>query len=135
MVKKEDLIRYAIYVVVIIAIIWLSRKLIRGVVESIHNAKLLNQYGKEINVSNLTFPTSQYDTFADSLYRAMKGLGTDDGAVRNIFNKMETRDDVLRLIKSFGTKDNETLQEWLDGDGCTSYVNAILNSKSIQFNF
>lgn len=135
MVKKEDLIRYAIYIVVIIAIIWLSRKLIHGVVGAIHNAKLLNQYGKEINVSNLTYPTSQYDTFADSLYRAMKGLGTDDGAVRNIFNKMETRDDVLRLIKSFGSRENETLQEWLEGDGCTDYVNKILQSKSIEFSF
>lgn len=97
---------------------------------------------KDINKNNLSYSQSQYDSFADTLYQAMSGFGTDEDAIIRIFNQMKTKDDVLNLIVSFGSRKSfrfrGTLSEWLADELSTSYIeqiNSILSKKGIGFKF
>lgn len=92
----------------------------------------------EIEVSKLSYPDSDFILMADSLYIAMDGAATDEDAIYRVFNKMQTRADVLQLIKAFGEKEGENLAEWLGGDLSSAEigkVNKILADKNIKYSF
>ena len=82
---------------------------------------------------------SQYILFADTLYTAMKGAGTDEEAVAGVMYKMKNGADVLKLINAFGQKDGYSLTEWIADDFSqedkTFYINNVLAKKGIQFKF
>jgi hypothetical protein len=69
----------------------------------------------------------------------MKGPGTDEDKVAEVFKQMNSRSDVLMLKKEYGVIDGETLDEWIDDDfsasGKEEYINKILRTKSIQYVF
>jgi len=77
-----------------------------------------------------TFSPSQMSTFADSLFSAMDGIGTDSKAVAEVFNKMKNDLDILLLIDAFGVRGDENLTQWLQNDGETKAVNKILATKA-----
>ena len=137
--KKEKIIKVAVIVVVAIVSIWLLwtfGKKLRDIIASKKNAKTLD---KSIDVKELTYDDAQYKSFAETLYNAMKGAGTDEKKIQEVFNQMQTRSDVLKLSSVFGVKDGETLDEWLDGDLSSSekdeYVNKVLEAKAINYVF
>jgi hypothetical protein len=87
----------------------------------------------------LSYLQSQYNSFADTLYTAMNGAGTDETAVAGIMYKMKNDADVLKLIQTFGQREGATLAEWIaddfDQEDKTFYINSILAKKGISFRF
>ncbi|MDR1552543.1 MAG: annexin [Prevotellaceae bacterium] len=83
-----------------------------------------------------SYSDSQYRLFADRLYAAMKGFGTNEEAVYNVFRQMKSRVDVLKLIDAYGVKDGEDLLQWLNGDFWSfSKLNQILRDNNIDYTF
>lgn len=99
---------------------------------------MIEEANKNIDTQQLTLTQDQYNTYATRLYKAMKGLGTDEEAIYAVFEAMQTYSDVQQLVKTYGLKDGETLKEWLYGDLSNSeiqHLNEILSSKSINYQF
>lgn len=127
-------------VVIIVVIVFLikKKKLKNLIVDTQRNQELINEANITINTDDITLTQDQFSTYAAKLYKAMKGWGTNEQAVYNVFEDMDTRSDVQQLIKTFGTKDKMTLKEWLYdefNEGDIEHINAILASKSINFKF
>jgi annexin A7/11 len=57
---------------------------------------------------------------ADALYKAMKGLGTDDKVLSNII-ATRTRDQLLEVRKTFEQKYGKTLVQWIKGETSGHY--------------
>ncbi len=53
---------------------------------------------------NLTISVSDAGIFANTLYGAMLDFGTDEKAIFSIMDKINSKDDMLLVIKSFGMK-------------------------------
>jgi hypothetical protein len=79
----------------------------------------------EAKKNPLSYPLSQYDEWANSLYSAMFRSGTDEEPIYRIMGYMKNNADVLQLIKAFGVRKagwgqsfvgNGTLNEWLSDE-------------------
>jgi hypothetical protein len=84
------------------------------------------------------YSDGQYSIWAQQLFVAMSGLGTDENAIYRVFGYMVNDLDVAKLIRAFGVKDDESLGEWLAGDLDSSEiekVNKILATKNIKYRF
>lgn len=95
------------WVIWAIIIVLVGMYAIRRVIKLIDDLKARqaeNDLATQINPSALTYEVSQYKIFADEIFAAMDGLGTDNATILNVFKKMDTNSDVLQLIKSFGTR-------------------------------
>ena len=102
------------------------------------NQKLVDEANTTIKVEDISITQDQFHTYAQKLYKAMKGAGTDEKAIYEVFEAMNSRSDVQQLIKTFGVKDGENLAEWLYDDlsaGDIEHINAILATKSINYQF
>lgn len=85
-----------------------------------------------------SYTEGQYNQFAQVLYQAMKGVGTDEDAVFRVFGYMKKDIDVAKLIVAFGVKDDDTLGAWLQDDLSSSdmvRINKILSTKGIKYQF
>lgn len=85
-----------------------------------------------------SYTDGQYNQFAQVLYTAMKGVGTDEAAIYRIFLYMKKDIDVAKLIVAFGVKDDQTLGAWLQDDLSSTdmqRVNSILSSRGIKYQF
>ena len=66
-----------------------------------------------------------YDSWADKLYKAMKGIGTDNDMVFAVFNSLKNDADYIKLDQAFGMRDTYTMKEWVHGDLSTTKINTI----------
>lgn len=57
-----------------------------------------------IDSSNLTISVSDAALYANTLYGAMLDFGTDEATILNIIDKIQSKDDMLLVIKTFGMK-------------------------------
>ena len=57
-----------------------------------------------IDRQNLTISASDAALFANTLYGAMLDFGTDEKVIYSTFDKIQTKDDMLLVIKAFGMK-------------------------------
>ncbi len=57
-----------------------------------------------IQKENLSITTSDAALYANTLYGAMLGFGTDEKTIYSTLDKITTKDDMLLVIKSFGMK-------------------------------
>ena len=83
----------------------LVRKLIKGKNPdgtSSREAPSLKDF--KIDTSKLTISPSDAALFANSIYGAMLNFGTDEETIFSVFSKLNTKDDLLLLIKTFGMK-------------------------------
>lgn len=83
------------------------------------------------NADSPTISEKQALTFANQLEVAMKGWGTDNDVIKNVFNQLQTQGDYLLVQKKFGIRDGENLIEWLVDDGALEYSQDILTRKGI----
>jgi predicted PurR-regulated permease PerM len=139
---KVKITAIVIAVVLMIVILVVSYfKLKKGttnLIDVIKNKQLADEADAEINPDNISLTQVQINTLADKLHTAMSGMGTDEDAIFAVFNSLNTRSDLLQLIKTFGYRDGETLQEWLVDDLSTSdisHINSILASRNINYIF
>jgi hypothetical protein len=82
----------------------------------------------------LSYNPNEYVGFANKLYNAMDGWGTDEDAILEVYEKLRNDLDFLELEAAFGSKDGYTLQEWLRGDLSDYYfdkINGMLQSQGV----
>jgi hypothetical protein len=87
---------------------------------------------------NQSYLDSQYSSYADVLFSAMDGLGTDEDAIMRVFSAMKNDLDVAKLITAYGVRKNESLAEWLQNDLSSSDMsdlNKLLSTKGIKYQF
>jgi len=103
-----------------------------------------DQLAKEINTGGLSFELSQYETFAQKIHVAFSEIFVDKQTIYSVFTKLRSKDDVLQLIKTFGTRDlifgidNYTLPGWIGYSFNTSEteeLNSILSRNNIDYQF
>jgi hypothetical protein len=123
----------------------------KGVAEAFRKWQAGRDIVKEKNqlekTQNLSYPISQYQIFAGSLYDAFVGTGTDEARIKSIFSQMKNNLDVLKLVEVYGTKDGGsyfwtpkmTLIEQIPYDmtdaEIETYVNAPLRANRITYQF
>ena len=59
---------------------------------------------EETNEANLSYSPATYERFANQLFEAFRGVGTDEDQVIRIINELKTYDDWLALVKAFGIR-------------------------------
>ena len=97
----------------------------------------MQEVEKQINKKNLTYTDAEYQEMANRVYKAVKGLGSDEKAIETVFGKLRTDDDLSKLIASFGVRDKMTMPEWLYDDLNNSEIgklNDILKRNRIKKN-
>lgn len=92
---------------VVLLFLWLRKKLKRDVTSTI-----------EVNEANLTLPKTNYTLYANQLYTAMNGAGTDEKTIYRVLGQLQSADDWYQLVKAFGTK---KASSWLSGFEGTLY--------------
>lgn len=129
---------FLVIVIVLIVVFWGK---IKNFFEQIVNKSALNnelndhiqETGESLTMSNATF-----NMLANKLYTAMKGPGTDEDTVFSVFGQLSNTADMLKLVAVFGTRDGETLDQWIRGD--LGYfdlqkLNRLLSNKGIAYSF
>lgn len=102
------------------------------------NERLIQGMNEEILSEEITLTQAQFNSCVNKLVSAMSGWGTNEDKVYEVFEEMNTRSDVLQLIKSFGIKNSQNLNEWIHGDLNNSeitHINQILATKNINYQF
>ena len=123
----------------------------KGVAEAFRKWQAGRDIVKEKNqlekTQNLSYPISQYQIFAGSLYDAFVGTGTDETRIKSVFSQMKNNLDVLKLVEVYGTRDGGsyfwtpkmTLIEQIPYDmtdaEIETYVNAPLRANRITYQF
>lgn len=118
--------------VIIIAVKWNNLK---DWVKQRKESKLLD---KEIVSSDVTISDSQITTYANKLHEAMKGAGTNEKAIRAVFEAINSKSDLLSICKKFRELYGENLADWLNDDLSQSdinKINQILSEKGIDYSF
>lgn len=72
-----------------------------------------------------SFAQYTYDSWAEKLYTAMKGAGTDEGMIFSVFKQLKNDVDFIRLDQAFGIRDTYTMRVWLKDDLSSSDIQAI----------
>lgn len=96
-----------------------------------------------------TFGATQYLNFADTLFTAMDGVGTNEESIKRIMSQLKTYDDVLATIKAYGKRKwskwelwdinpkpltlAEALESELSASDIDKYVNTPLNRTGYKF--
>jgi len=100
----------------------------------------------EVAKTGLSYPGSQYLTFANVIETAGFDIGTDEEAIYSTFRKLNNNADYLQLLSAWG-KPNRTIYDWgigYDmtlpqylryemGDDEINKINYILKSKGITY--
>ena len=133
---KTKIFSMVIIVLLIVLLIFGGKKLI-NFFKSMQITEKSELNNLILSGERLTYAESQYKVFADKIYTAMKGLGTDTSAVYTVFNAMNNKADVLKLVTVFGVRDDETLAEWMGGEKflSVSQINKTLSNKGIDYQF
>ncbi len=64
-----------------------------------------------------TFTDNQYKIFANRLFIAMDGFGTDETEMRSVISEMRTARDMWKLDNAFGIRGGESLGSWIANEG------------------
>jgi len=142
--NPKRLIALIVIVVLVSLAVYFFWSKIKIIITSIETKIDLNKDIKE-EIENGNPPSyldMKYKEFANRIYSAMKGAGTDKKTIRDVFEQMQNITDVLKLVQAFGVRDGETLKQWLDGEvhwwkpgDIKKDINSILTKKGIFYKF
>ena len=122
---------------VIIAVALVAYLVYKWIKNSDSNTWLRKQR-KLIDKDDLSYPETDYQNYANRLYAAMKGPGTDEDTIFAVFNAMKSESDIRQLVGVFGLQKDKTLSQWLLSELSTKdlqKVNNILKVKGINYTF
>lgn len=97
----------------------------------------LDEMDDRVDFNNLTYTSDTYQRYADKIQQAI-GWWTNEARIYDVFNDMETNDDVEKLIAAFGRRESGTLSDWLYkglDTGEVNDINKILKTKNIGYKF
>jgi hypothetical protein len=74
----------------------------------------------EVEVSKVTISDALANTYSNQLYNAMKDSGTDEDTIYSVLEKLQKKDDFLKVYNTFGKKSyyvvgEPTISAWLFG--------------------
>lgn len=140
--KKLQIIALVVVVVlIVILVLWIKAKKKKDEDEGEdenNDVNLIEAADNNIQISNLTLTSAQFESLCVKLLAAMKGLGTDEDAIYEAFDVLGSYSDVQFLVKTFGRRSDKTLPEWISSELSTKEVatlNGILLAKSIHYSF
>lgn len=137
--KKYAIIAVCVLVIVIAIIIYKKSKDWKSLIKDKNKEQeLIDMANQNMIGSDITLTQEEFDSLCKRLYRAMKGTGTDEEAIWDVYERMNTRSDVLQLNKTYGTVEGETLKEWLYDDLTSDeimHLNSILSNKGINYRY
>lgn len=113
------IIAIVVLIIIILLIYFITKKKNPNPKEQI---KLASEQAKQLDTKykKASFNQTQFLGFADKLYVAMKGIGTDFDAIEFVFKQLKSDTDIYKLIEAFGVRDGETLAQWLTGELSTN---------------
>ena len=141
---KQQLIKYAIYTLIGILVIVLVIVILKKTSKTFANAMTQKQQeyinSLEIDEGQVGLPTTQINTLVAKLKTAfgMWGAATDEDAVYDVFETINTRSELLKIISVFGVHKDHTLNEWMTKElnrKELEHVQEILESKGIVYTF
>lgn len=141
---KQQLIKYAIYTLIGILVIVLVVVILKKTRKTFTNAMTQKQQeyinSLEIDEDQVGLPTTQINTLVAKLKTAfgMWGAATDEDAVYDVFETINTRSELLKIISVFGVHKDHTLNEWMTKElnqKELEHVQEILESKGIVYTF
>ena len=141
---KQQLIKYAIYTLIGILVIVLVVVILKKTSKTFANAMTQKQQeyinSLEIDENQVGLPTTQINTLVAKLKTAfgMWGAATDEDAVYDVFETINTRSELLKIISVFGVHKDHTLNEWMTKElnqKELQHVQEILESKGIVYTF
>ena len=92
-----------------------------------------------------SYADSQFFAWANVLEEAMFDIGTNEDAIYNIFNALNSNADFIKLKQAFGMREytggtlpywfygDYSLEQWISAEGETENVNDILETKNITY--
>jgi hypothetical protein len=92
--------------------------------------------GLTVSETNLTLSKNEINLISQQLFDAMDAYGTDEDAIISAFNMINTRDDLLAVMKRFGTPaygsflfghDYLDLRAWLKAELSGDTLNYVRN--------
>jgi hypothetical protein len=128
-------------------------KVAKGGLRSLKDARekgQLNNDTKDLLSQGVKYSylTSQYNTFADKIFAALKGATEDEDMIKVVMSSMKNDLDVLALIAAYGTRDASfwawesakydlvtALNAYMTADEIEEYVNAPLRAGGIKYQF
>ena len=139
--KTKIVVWSAVGIVVLVLLIYLLVKFTKvgkTISEKINAAQNEKMLANEIDLEEVTNTKAQRETLIAKLKTAFGtyGWATDEDAVYEVFEALDSRSDVLSLYKEFGTHEGHTLSEWLSKELSFSerqHIQEILNAKGITF--
>lgn len=111
------------------------------------NKDFNQEFKEKIQIKPLSYTEQQYLIYANSLYDAFVGVGTNLERVASVMSKMKSDADVLALIKAYGTRDGgtywwspdmtliEQIPYDMDSSDITKYVNNPLQANGVTYRF
>jgi hypothetical protein len=112
-----------------------------------NNRDLAQEKNQLEKTQSLSYPETQYRAYANSLFDAFVGFGTNLPRIQSVFNAMKNNLDVLKLIEVYGTRDGGTYwwspkmtlieqipYDMKDSD-IETYINKPLRNKGITYQF
>lgn len=136
-ITKSIYFKIAIVAIVIIIVFAIVRMLPKS---DDYTRGAANSYNK----NELSYTDLEYDNFAERLFDAMSGPGTDEDTVYSILKRLNNKSDWNKLIQSFGVRETDAwysswegnLMEWLVDELDSSEqeeVRTILARIGVQF--
>jgi hypothetical protein len=117
-----------VFVLIIIAFIWIVRNAIKGAVRGAEGAVQNVSETAVLQASGIkpSYSDSQYKAMAQKLFDAMDGAGTYDDDVYAVFDKLNNDIDFIKLDKAFGVREasdnlfgaipSEDMRGWIRDD-------------------
>jgi len=106
--------------------------------DTIAEKKLGAALDAEIAAEQITLTPAQAENYAGKLHEAMKGWGTDEDAIYEVFTNLSTKGDLLYVIKTFGVRGGMTLVQWITAELNSkerTKLNSIIASNNIDYKF
>jgi len=125
----------AVVVTVIVIVVCINYAKIKN---WISERKYENEIDAAIDSSNVCISAAMMRQYADRLYTAVKGWGTDEDAIYDVFGNFTTNDEIMQLIKIFGTRGGMTLPQWILDDMTAKErkkLNLILTNNGVSYQF
>lgn len=134
-IKKLVSTPQGVLALVIIAaiVIYFARPFFKTAKEAVGSRA--EQTALQLSGQKKTFGDSEYESMANKIANAINGLGTDEEAIYDVFERLENDLDFVALDKAFGVRDGENMREWIVGDLDSEElqrVNEILSTSGIS---
>ena len=153
--KLPPVMQWVIIIGGVGAVFFGARAIVKGIQSSGRARKTIRDINAEEKEylkagEKLSYPPTQYKSFAAKLEQAMFMWGTDEDAIFAVFKKLNNNVDFLQLEKAFGIRGYSgglvsewaygkyTLTQWLTEEldnADIKKINAILKNKGITYRY